>query len=67
MGSNKNRTYTDLEIEILLGLDDMAHNRLYSMVGDGEFVQVSNYGRRNPDAKCYCKLLKRLGITRGHH
>jgi hypothetical protein len=52
-----------IDIDIMLGLDDIAHNRLYTTIND-EWVPVPNYGRRNPDAKCYCKELKRLGVRR---
>ena len=52
-----------VEISIMVGLDDMAHNRLYDMVND-EFIRVANYGRRNPDSKCYCKELRKLGVRR---
>jgi len=47
----------------MVGLDDIAHNRLYTMV-DGEFVEVSNYGKRNRNAECYCEILRKLGVRR---
>jgi hypothetical protein len=60
-----NREYSELEIDILLGLDDIAHNRLYNMDLDtGASIPVSNYGRRNRNEKCYCKLLRKLGVSR---
>ncbi|MGH7974850.1 MAG: hypothetical protein ACREBR_04945 [bacterium] len=52
-----------LDIEIMLGLDDIAHNRLYSHDG-GDFIPVSNYGKRNHKEKCYCKELRKLGVRR---
>jgi len=55
----------ELEISIMIGLDDMAHNRLYSMNLDtGESIPAPNWGRRNPDQKCYCKELRKLGVRR---
>ena len=56
-------SYSALEIDLMLGLDDLAHNRLYSSV-NGKMQQVNNYGRRNKNEKCYCKELKRLRIKR---
>lgn len=57
--------YSELEIDVLLGLDDLAHNRLYSMdLETGESTPALNWGRRNPDATCYCRLLKKLGVSR---
>ena len=52
-----------IEVKIMLGMDDIAHNRLLSKVGD-RFVRVPNYGKRNKRERCYCKELKRLGIRR---
>lgn len=60
-----NRQYSELEVDLLMGLDDMAYNRLYTMdLETGESIQVDNYGRRNRGEKCYCKLLRKLGIRR---
>ena len=37
----------DIEISVMVGLDDIAHNRLYSMNMDtGESIRVPNWGRR---------------------
>ena len=52
-----------VEISIMMGMDDIAHNRLLKKVG-GKFVRVKNYGKRNKDARCYCAELNRLGIGR---
>jgi hypothetical protein len=57
--------YSSEDIHIMLGLDDLAHNRLGTMEKDGTFVPVSNYGQRNYKEKCYCAILKRLGVKRG--
>lgn len=57
------KKYTELEIDIMLGLDDAAHNRLYEVVGK-KFRPVKNYGRRNYNEKCYCAILKKLGVKR---
>ena len=55
----------NLDIEIMIGLDDFAHNRLYSMNLDtGESIPVPNWGRRNYNEKCYCKELRKLGVRR---
>lgn len=55
----------ELEISIMIGLDDMAHNRLYSMdLETGESTPARNWGKRNPDSKCYCKELRKLGVRR---
>jgi hypothetical protein len=52
-----------LEINILIGLDDMAHNRLHEVDMDtGKSTPVSNYGKRNRKLRCYCKELKKLGV-----
>ena len=49
----------------MVGLDDLAHNRLYLMnFNTGEFLPASNWGKRNYNEKCYCKELKKLGINR---
>jgi len=53
----------DIEISVMIGLDDLAHNRLYSME-NGEFTRCPNWGKRNPDKKCYCKELRKLGVRR---
>lgn len=54
---------TNEDIDIMLGLDDIAHNRLYSLNLDtGESKPVANYGRRNRAERCYCKELRKLGI-----
>ena len=53
-----------VEIKVMLGLDDIAHNRLLTKVGE-QFVPVHNYGKRNKGYRCYCKRLKQLGIKRG--
>lgn len=58
-----NRIYSTLDIDIMIGLDDLAHNRLYHSV-NGKMVQVDNYGMRNRNETCYCKELKRLGVRR---
>jgi hypothetical protein len=55
---------SELEIELMLGLDDLAHNRMLTMNDDGSFTKVSNYGKRNKKERCYCAELKRLGIKR---
>ena len=52
-----------IDICIMIGLDDIAHNRLLKQV-DGEFVRVTNYGRRNKKQHCYCKELRALGVRR---
>ena len=57
--------YSALDIDIMLGLDDLAHNRLYTLNDDNSTTPVANYGRRNKDEKCYCKILKELGVHRG--
>lgn len=44
--------------KILLGLDDIAHNRLYRFP-KGKPVKVKNYGKRMKGIRCYCKELKR--------
>jgi hypothetical protein len=55
----------NIEISVMIGLDDLAHNRLYSMNLDtGESIPASNWGKRNPDEKCYCKELRKLGVRR---
>jgi len=56
---------TNEEIDIMIGLDDIAHNRLYSMDSKGNTTPVHGYGRRNKDYKCYCKELRELGIRNG--
>jgi hypothetical protein len=56
---------SQLEIELMRGLDDLAHNRLSTMNDDGSFTKVSNYGKCNLKEKCYCAELKRLGIKHG--
>lgn len=46
----------DFELCLLEGLDDIAHNRL--LTSDKRlksFTPVKNYGKRNKEAKCYCK------------
>lgn len=58
-----NRFYSALDIDIMIGLDDLAHNRMYQSV-NGKMQQVNNYGRRNKNEVCYCKELKRLRIKR---
>jgi hypothetical protein len=57
------KKYSELEIDIMLGLDDLAHNRAYKRI-DGKLVPVPNWGKRNPKDKCYCEILKRLGVKR---
>jgi len=57
------REYSELDIDVMLGLDDLAHNRLLEEV-NGKFVPISGYGRRNMKEKCYCRILKRLGVKR---
>lgn len=53
------------EISVMIGLDDLAHNRLYNMdLETGESTPASNWGKRNPDQKCYCKELRKLGVRR---
>lgn len=55
----------ELEINIMIGLDDMAHNRLYSMNLDtGESIPAPNWGKRNYTKKCYCKELRKMGVRR---
>ena len=55
----------DLKIEIMIGLDDFAHNRIYIMdLETCESTPAKNWGRRNPDSKCYCKILRKLGVRR---
>lgn len=57
------KEYSELEISVLLGLDDIAHNRLYNMNMDtGESIPAPNWGRRNPETECYCNLLRKLGV-----
>lgn len=58
------RQYSELDIEVMLGLDDLAHNRLYTMEGDGSFTPVGYYGTRNRNEECYCKLLRKLKVQR---
>ena len=48
---------------IMLGMDDIAHNRLLTKTKNG-FVRVPNYGKRNKKEKCYCAELKKLGVKR---
>jgi hypothetical protein len=57
------KKYSELDIDIMLGLDDIAHNRMYEQKNE-EFIPIPNYGKRNPKEKCYCMILKRLGIKR---
>lgn len=52
-----------LEIYLMLGMDDIAHNRLLRKEGD-KFVRVKNYGKRNKKEKCYCAELKKRGVRR---
>lgn len=52
-----------LDVDTMLGLDDIAHNRLY-VFKDNTFVQVANYGKRNEKERCYCKELARFGVKR---
>lgn len=52
-----------LDIELMIGLDDIAHNRMFTMT-NGTFTPVTNYGRRNKKEKCYCKELRALGVRR---
>ena len=54
------KTFSKVEISIMRGLDDLAHNRLSGMV-KGEWQRVPNYGKRNKDYKCYCSILRELG------
>jgi len=60
------KTFTSLEISIMCGLDDLAHNRLLTPCKGrrGEYVRVPNYGKRNKNEKCYCAILKKLGVKR---
>lgn len=58
------KEYSDLDIDIMLGLDDIAHNRLSIRHEDGSFSKVPNYGKRNLKEKCYCKILRELGVKR---
>jgi hypothetical protein len=53
--------YSELEIDIMLGLDDIAHNRMYEVVGK-KHVPVRNYGKRNLREKCYCAILRKLRV-----
>lgn len=56
---------SEMEVEIMIGLDDIAHNRLYTMnLDSGESKPVANYGKRNRAERCYCKELKQLGVRR---
>jgi len=57
------KEYSDLEIDIMLGLDDLAHNRFYEVVGK-KTIPASNWGKRNLQEKCYCSILKKLGVKR---
>lgn len=52
------------EIDVMCGLDDLAHNRLSTMEADGSFTPVPNYGQRNYKERCYCAILKKLGVKR---
>lgn len=54
--------YNVFDLPILLGLDDIAHNRLLRprKGSKGEYVRVKNYGKRNKKEKCYCEIIKKL-------
>jgi len=49
----------NLNTGILLGLDDIAHNRLFELV-KGKYVKVANYGKRDSTERCYCLNLNVL-------
>ena len=55
----KKQEYTDFEWDLILGLDDLAHNRLLTGSIGGKMKKIRNYGRRNKEHKCYCKELGR--------
>jgi hypothetical protein len=57
--------FSSLDIDIMIGLDDVAHNRLSTKDEFDNFTPVANYGRRNKEYKCYCKILRKLGIRHG--
>lgn len=46
-------------LDILLGMDDIAHNNLLTKKGK-KWVKIKNYGKLNPDEICYCDQLKDL-------
>lgn len=53
------------EISLMIGLDDLAHNRAYDMnLETIESTPVRNWGKRNFNYKCYCKELRKLGVRR---
>lgn len=57
-------TKKKLEREIMRGLDDLAHNRLWTGVLEGKRKKVKNYGKRNKKYPCYCKLIGSWRKTR---
>lgn len=48
-----------LRLEVLRGLDDYAHNRLY-FGWPGKLRRVRNYGKYSWRRKCWCAEIKRL-------
>ena len=48
--------------DVIQGLDDLAHRRLYSKGPDGTYEKILGYGMRDKEYTCYCDLLKKRNL-----
>lgn len=47
-------------LDVIRGMDDVAHRRLWVKNGKGNFEKILGYGERDTDYECYCELLKEI-------
>lgn len=53
------------QIDLLLGLDDLAHTRLLTSNKDWtKFKKIAGYGKRNKEYTCYCRALRKLRVSK---